>query len=83
MVQKIENLELFERIREDLFDKIVDYRIEIKSLDEALSKDYMKMCSAQYLAELKLERESLIDNVNMLLKSYAVITTQLTNIALS
>jgi hypothetical protein len=83
MVQKIENLELFERIREDLFDKIVDHRIEIKSIDEALSKDYMKMCSTQYLAELKLERENLIDNVKMLLKSYAVITTQLTNIALS
>jgi hypothetical protein len=83
MVQKIENLELFERIREDLFDKIIDHKIEIKSLDEVLSKDYISACSTQYIASLKLERENLIDNVKMLLKSYAVITTQLTNIALS
>ncbi len=83
MVKKIENLELFERIREDLFDKIVDHRIEIKSIEETLSKDYIKACSPGYIAELKLERDNLVENVKMLLKSYAVITTQLTNIALS
>ncbi len=77
MINKLEQIENMESIRMDLWDKISDEQDELKRLIGLRDAWIIPMCNRNELLENKAKIELSEDKIKMLLKSYSLITGEI------
>jgi len=82
MINKLEQIENMESIRMDLWDKISDEKDELKRLIGLRDAWIIPMCSRNELLENKAKIELSEDKIKMLLKSYSLITGEISRLCI-
>jgi hypothetical protein len=82
MINKLEQIENMESIRLDLWEKISEEQDELKRLTGLRDAWIIPMCSRADLLENKLNIDLCEDKIKMLLKSYALITGEISRLCL-